>query len=54
MPLVAFDAGDFSRWKKVEGQKKTIFHTPLGVCVAIKEGKEEKFKEFITVHAKNL
>ena len=51
---MAFDAGDFSRWKKVEGQKKTIFFTPLGIGVAIKEGKEEEFKSIYDSSRKKL
>lgn len=41
MSILAFDAGDFQRWKNVEGQKEIVFFTPLGIGVAIKEGKEE-------------
>jgi len=44
MSIVAFDCGDFSRWKKVEDQKEIIFFTPLGIGVVIKEGKEEEMK----------
>lgn len=44
MSIVAFDAGDFLRWKNVEGQKETVFFTPLGVGVVIKKGKGKKFK----------
>ncbi len=45
MPIVAFDAGDFHRWKGTKSNKQTIFFTPLGIGVAIKEGKEESFKK---------
>lgn len=44
MSIVAFDAGDFLRWKKVEGRKEIIFFTPLGIGVVVKKGKEEDFK----------
>jgi len=44
MPIVAFDAGDFHRWKKLKDQKKTVFFTPLGVGVVVKKGKEDEFK----------
>ncbi|MEA2090163.1 MAG: hypothetical protein U9O89_05335 [Thermoproteota archaeon] len=54
MSIVAFDAGDFSRWKKVNGQKKTIFFTPLGVGIVVKQGKEEQFKSIYHSSRKKL
>lgn len=54
MSIVAVDAGDFLRWKKVEDQKKTIFFTSLGVGVVIKEGNEEKFKSIYHSSLKEL
>jgi hypothetical protein len=37
MSIVAFDAGEFSRWKKREDKKEVIFFTPLGVGVSVKK-----------------
>lgn len=54
MSIVAFDAGDFSRWKKVEEKKEIIFFTPLGIGVVIKKGKEEKFKSIYHSSRKKL
>lgn len=54
MSIVAFDAGDFSRWKKVEDQKEIIFFTPLGIGVVIKEGKEKKFNSIYHSSCKKL
>lgn len=44
MTVIAFDVGEFTRWKKIEGQKETVFFTPLGIGVVIKNGNEEDFK----------
>lgn len=44
MQIVAFDSGDFSRRKKVEGKKEIVFFTPLGIGVSINEKSIEKFK----------
>jgi len=54
MSIAAFDAGDFLRWKKVNGKKKDVFFTPLGIGVVIKEGKEEEFKSTYHGSRKNL
>jgi len=54
MTIVAFDAADFHRWKKVDDQKKTVFFTPLGIGVAIKEAQEEKFKTLYHSSRKKL
>jgi hypothetical protein len=54
MSIVAFDAGDFLRWKRVEGRKETIFFTPLGIGVVIKKGKEEDFKSIYHNSRKTL
>jgi hypothetical protein len=44
MSIVAFDAGEFSRWKKREDKKEVIFFTPLGVGVSVKKDDEKQFK----------
>lgn len=54
MTIVAFDSGDFKRWKQVNGKKKTIFFTPLGIGVIVKEGKENEFKKIYHSSCKKL
>jgi len=54
MSIVAFDAGDFLRWKNVEGQKETIFFTPLGIGIKVKKGREEDFKSIYHSSRKKL
>jgi len=54
MTIVAFDVGEFSRWKKAEEQKETVFFTPLGIGVVIKTGKEEDFKSIYHDSRRNL
>lgn len=44
MLIVAFDSGDFSRRKKVNGQREIVFFTPLGAGIAINANSVEKFK----------
>lgn len=54
MTTIAFDAGDFLRWKRVETQKKIVFFTPIGIGVVLKEGEEEKFKSIYHSSRKKL
>jgi hypothetical protein len=54
MQTVAFDASEFHRWKGSKDDRQTIFFTPLGIGVAIKEGKEKKFKTIYHKTRKNL
>jgi|Deesub1362A_J573_1020465.scaffolds.fasta_scaffold00150_58 hypothetical protein len=44
MQIVAFDSGDFSRRKKVDGEREIVFFTPLGIGVSIDGKLEEEFK----------
>lgn len=44
MQIVAFDSGDFSRRKKVDGGKEIVFFSPLGVGVSVGDKSVEKFK----------
>lgn len=44
MQTVAFDAGEFHRWKGDKNSKQTLFFSPLGMGVAVKDGKEKEFK----------
>jgi hypothetical protein len=44
MQIVAFDSGDFSRRKKVNGGREIVFFTPLGVGISVDVKSVEKFK----------
>jgi len=54
MQIVAFDSGDFSRRKKVDGQREIVFFTPLGVGVSVNEKSVEKFKSAYLTACKKL